>query len=69
MDAFISVDKKGRMVLPKKIREAAGNAEKFAVHVTDEKRIEFTPILSIKEMHGFLKGSLEDYFKDHAKED
>ena len=68
MGIFVNVDKNGRMVLPKRIRDEV-HANCFNVKVDDGERIVFIPVKSTDEMFGSMpRLDIEDFRKEHAKE-
>jgi bifunctional DNA-binding transcriptional regulator/antitoxin component of YhaV-PrlF toxin-antitoxin module len=68
MGVFVNIDKAGRLVLPKRIRESV-NTSCFDVSVEGESRIVFTPVKSAKEMFGSMPDlDVEGFRKEHAKE-
>jgi len=68
MGVFVNMDKAGRLVLPKKIRETV-HANKFSVELVAEDRLVFTPVKSADEMFGSMPDlDVEGFRKQHAKE-
>lgn len=70
---FVEVDKQGRLVLPKKLREEVG-VTKFDVEL-EENRLVFVPVKKATELFGVLKQSgvdldkfMEKFRKNHNRE-
>jgi len=68
MDSFVNVDRHGRMVMPKPIRDAV-KAHRFSVKLEDGEKIVFIPVKSTDEMFGSMPGlDVEGFHKEHARE-
>lgn len=64
---FVRVDKMGRILLPKKVRDEI-NADSFDLEVEKEKII-LNRIKSIKEMRGSMPLlKVENWWREHCKE-
>lgn len=64
---FVEVDKQGRVVLPKKLREAAGST-RFEVEL-EENRLVFVPVKKATEMFGTLKDfDMDKFRRNHNRE-
>ena len=68
MDALVSIDESGRMVLPKKIRDVV-RSDRFSVEVVSGDRIVFTPIHPPKRMFGSMPDlDIKGFQKQHNRE-
>lgn len=64
---FVHVDKQGRMVLPKKLREEF-DTQDFAAE-KEERRIVLIPVRSLKYAVGLMPNiDMEAHKREHAKE-
>ena len=64
---FVRVDKQGRVILPKKIREEF-DTRQFAVE-KEEERLVFIPVKSLRQAAGMLPGiNMQKYWREHRKE-
>ncbi len=66
MASFVSMDKFGRIVLPKAIRRQVG-ARAFSVQV-ERRKLVFEPLLSLDELVGCAPPINGDPHKEHAEE-
>ncbi len=65
---FVELDKFGRVVIPKEIREEV-NCDKFeVVYDRKNKDVHLFPVRDIREWKGKAKGILKDYLKEHEED-
>ncbi len=68
MSVFVKLDESGRVVVPKKFREAFRTNE-FKVTMEADERLVFMPVKSAEEMFGSMPDlNIKGFRREHRKE-